>query len=243
MRLAESLDFYKRHAERYAEVSHLFRQSVYIESSHESLRSDSDLLNRLKVLAPGPRGLDAGCGAGARDTYTLYREGFDMYGIDAVPENLEVAAERHPGVAKCLRVVDLRKPLPFPDGYFDFVMCNGVIQHIPPEAATSVTLTELVRVLRPKGIFQLMFKNGEGVDMIFDADYGEERAFQLYDEAEILTTLEGCGCTLVEPSSSGDLGGLMYFTDPKHSSHCVFYVRKNGTPAAQFDRNGTSSHT
>ena len=226
VRQAESLDFYRRHARRYAEVSHLFRQSVYLDSSHEALRGDLDLLERLKDLVPGRRGLDAGCGAGARDTYMLYRQGFDMYGIDAVPENLEVAVEHHPGVAKRLSLADLTKPLPFSDDYFDFVICNGVIQHIPPEATMRVTLREFVRVLKPKGILQLMFKNGHGVETVFDADYGEDRVFRLYDEGEILETLTHKGCTLVKADSRDDLGGVMYFTDPKNTNHCVFYVRK-----------------
>ena len=241
VRQAHVLEFYKRNAQRYAEVSHLFRQSVYIDSSHDALRSDSDLLDRLMELAPGRRGLDAGCGAGARDTYMLHREGFDMYGIDAVPENLAVAVERHPEVAERLTLADLQEPLPFPDDYFDFVMCNGVIQHIPPQATMDVTLREFIRILRPNGVLQLMFKNGHGVDTLFDADYGEERAFQLYDESEVLEMLCRKDCTLVEADSGDDLGGVMYFTDPKHSSHCVFYVRKNASPSAPVYRNGNGA--
>jgi len=61
--------FYRDHAERYADVAHQFLQSVYIKSSHAALKGDVDLLERLKELTPGRRGLDAGCGAGARDVY------------------------------------------------------------------------------------------------------------------------------------------------------------------------------
>ena len=58
-----STDFYRRHARRYANVSHEFLQSVYVKSSHPALKNDWDVWDRLKQLAPGVRGLDAGCGA------------------------------------------------------------------------------------------------------------------------------------------------------------------------------------
>jgi len=56
--------FYTHYADRYAEVSHELLQSIYIESSHPKLTSDLDLIEHLKALIPGKRGLDAGCGAG-----------------------------------------------------------------------------------------------------------------------------------------------------------------------------------
>ncbi len=83
-----SPEFYRRNAERYAEVAHGFLQSVYVESSHPSLTNDSDLISRARALAPGHRCLDAGCGAGARDVYALWRTGCDAVGIDAVAENI-----------------------------------------------------------------------------------------------------------------------------------------------------------
>ena len=62
-----SEEFYRSHAHRYAEVSQQLLQSVYIKSSHPKLKGDMDLLERFIELAHGRMGLDAGCGAGARD--------------------------------------------------------------------------------------------------------------------------------------------------------------------------------
>ena len=42
-----SESFYRRHAQRYAEVSHNFIQSVYTDMSHPMLRGDSDLMDRV----------------------------------------------------------------------------------------------------------------------------------------------------------------------------------------------------
>jgi len=219
-------EFYARYADRYAEVSHQFLQSVYIKSSHPKLTGDMALIERFKALVPGKRGLDAGCGAGARDVYHLWSVGYDIFGVDAVKENIDTAVRLHPEIADRLSVADLREELPFPTSSFDFVMCNAVIQHIEPRLVETVTLPELCRVLKRDGVLQLMFKNGRGVLSIFDKDYGTERTFQLYDERRLLKSLEKLGMALIESESEDQLGGLMFFTDPKHARHCVFYMRK-----------------
>jgi SAM-dependent methyltransferase len=221
-----SEQFYHQHARRYAEVAHQFLQSVYVESSHPRLKNDWDLLERLKELTPGRRGLDAGCGAGARDVSALRASGYDIYGVDAVEESIRTAVELHPELADRVSVANLRQPLGFPDAYFDFVLCNAVIQHIPPDIVENTILPELARVLKPGGVLQLMFKNGRGLLTLFDKDYGVERTFQLHDERELLCILEQHDLRLVELESADRLGGMMYFTDPKQARHCVFFARK-----------------
>ncbi|MBN1152523.1 MAG: class I SAM-dependent methyltransferase [Dehalococcoidia bacterium] len=220
------LDFYRRNARRYASVAHAFTQSVYHESSHPELTDDMVLLKRAVGLSPGARCLDAGCGAGARDLFALWETGYDVYGIDAVPEAIAVAREMHPEIADRVQVADLTRNVPFEDGYFDLVLCNAVIQHIPESKVASTTLPELVRVLKPSGILQLMFKHGAGRLTLFDADYGVTRSFLLHDEARVLSLLDSLGMTLVEEDPATGLGGVMYFTDPKGAGHCVFHMRR-----------------
>ncbi len=218
--------FYSKHARRYAEVAHDYLQSIYTDSSHPKLKGDMDLLDRLKELAPGRRGLDAGCGAGARDVYQLWRDGFDVQGVDAVARNVVLAEELHPEIGDRVSVHDLRRPLPFPDEHFDFVICNAVIQHIEPEHVFEVVLHQFARVLRPGGVLQLMFKNGRGTITVYDKDFCAQRCFRLYDENEIIEALEEENLSLIE--TEGDaLGGVMFFTDPKSTRHCVFFMRKN----------------
>ena len=223
-------DFYQRHAQRYAELSEGFIHSVYTECSHPDFKGDMDLLNRLMELVPSGKGVDAGCGAGARDVHLLWNRGYDMYGLDAVDENIQVAKDQHPEIADRLQVADLQEPLPFSDSSFDLALCNAVIQHIPESVTNEVTLPELARVLRPGGVLQLMFKNGSGVETVVDTAYGEEgvdRSFQLYDENHVLKVLEACGCQLIDAGPEGKLGGFLYFKDPKPMRYCVFWVRKS----------------
>ena len=227
-----SAEFYRNHASQYATVAHEFRQSVYVRSSHPSLRNDWDALEHLTRLAPGKHGLDAGCGAGARDVFHLWSQGYDVVGIDAIEENIQVAHDLHPEVADRVFMADLRQELPFADEAFDFVMCNAVIQHIDPEIVQTLVLPELARVIRPQGVLQLMFKNGEGSLSVYDKDYGVERSFQLYDETRLLEILLQQGMTLVPAESPGGLGGLLYFADGEKVDHCLFFTRKVAGSAA-----------
>ena len=223
-----SESFYKEHAQRYAVVSHNFIQSVYSDVSHPGLTGDMALVDRLQELVPkGSRGLDAGCGAGARDVFDYWQKGYDIYGIDAVEENIEEARRLHPEIAERVSVVDLREPLASLDSSFDFVMCNAVIQHIEPDIALNTTLPELARVLKPGGILQLMFKYGNGIATIYDRDYGTDRTFQLYDVEEVIDALTAQGLRVI-PQDGERLGGVMYFKDPKPMDHCVFFARKDG---------------
>ena len=222
-----STDFYRQYAQEYARVSEQFLQSVYLKSSHASLKNDWDLWGRLMQLAPGPRGLDAGCGAGARDVFHAWSLGYDVIGIDSIEENIQAACDLHPEIADRVSLADLSYPLSFEDESFDFVACNAVIQHIEPDVVKDVVLPHFARILRPGGVLQLMFKCGHDIATVFDRDYGVNRSFRLYQESDVLRILNGLDMTLIEEEDPEKLAGLMYFTDPKNVDHCVFYARKS----------------
>ena len=185
---SDSLDFYKERAQRYSELSHEFTHSVYTGSSRSALKGDMDLLNRVDQLVAGNRGLDAGCGAGARDVYVLHTGGYDAYGIDAVEENISLGKKLHPEIADNLLVADLRAPLPFETASFDLVLCNAVIQHLLPETTEITTIPELARVLAPGGVPQLMFQTGSGVVTVSDRAYGPDEV----DSRSSYTMNTGC---------------------------------------------------
>ena len=223
-----SESFYRDHAQRYAEVSHNFIQSVYTETSHPGLKGDTDLMVRLRELVPaGSRGLDAGCGAGARDVFFYWQNGYDILGLDSVEENILEARNLHPEIADRVSVADLREPIGHPDTSFDFVLCNAVIQHIDPDIALGTTLPEFTRVLKAGGVLQLMFKIGQGIATVYDKDYGADRTFQLYGVDEVVGLLADRGLSVI-PAEAEKLGGLMYFKDPKPMDHCVLFARKAG---------------
>jgi SAM-dependent methyltransferase len=221
-----SADWYRRHAERYAQVADEWSQSIWVTHSHPALTDEQAALDRLVALAPGRCGLDVGCGAGARDVYRLMLAGYDVTGIDTIEENVALARTRHPEIAARVSVHDIREPLPFADASFDFAFCNSVIQHLEPEALYGVTLPEFARVLRPDGALQLIFKCGSGVLTIEDPDYGAERSFRLYEPDEVIARLAELGLALVRPRTAGEMGGVLHCEDHRRIDTCVMWVQQ-----------------
>ncbi len=119
-------------------------------------------------LSPGERVLDLGCGAGT-DTLVaaqMVSPGGHATGIDMTPEMLararRAASEMRQGNVEFLEGEAER--LPFPDGSFDVVVSNGVIDLVPDKDAV---FSELFRILVPGGRVQL-------ADVTIQTPVGEE---------------------------------------------------------------------
>ncbi|QKG23566.1 methyltransferase type 11 [Actinomadura verrucosospora] len=95
-------------------------------------------------VAAGTRVLEVGTGPGFVAAEAV-RRGAEVSALDADPDMAETARRNVPGLD--VRVAVLPE-VPFPDGTFDAVVGNFVINHVgAPDAA----LAELRRVLRPEG--------------------------------------------------------------------------------------------
>jgi SAM-dependent methyltransferase len=100
----------------------------------------------LRLLPPGERLLDVGCGAGLLAEQARGRFG-EVHGVDIAEAAVSLARER--GVKAS--VVNLNTdPLPYPDGFFDVVTFLGALQLVTD---LSAPLSECARVLRPGGRF------------------------------------------------------------------------------------------
>ncbi|MEO5821005.1 MAG: class I SAM-dependent methyltransferase, partial [Vicinamibacteraceae bacterium] len=115
-----------------------------------------DIVRRLGA----PKGatiLDAGCGSCAKSELLAAR-GLQVVGTDFSAEALKLAEEtvKARGFADriTLRQGDLTQ-LPFTDGEFPYVICWGVLMHVPE---VGKALSELARVLAPGG--QLVLSEG-----------------------------------------------------------------------------------
>lgn len=75
-----------------------------------------------------------------------------IWGIDVNKKALSLARK------KGIRAIyaDINKPLPFKDNYFDIISANQIIEHI---VNTDLLLSEIYRVLKPKGYLLLSTEN------------------------------------------------------------------------------------
>jgi ubiquinone/menaquinone biosynthesis C-methylase UbiE len=101
-------------------------------------------------LATGMKALDAGCGPGIITSVmaeVVGRQG-SVLAVDAHPQRLEEARAHCAQLPQCsFRQADVRK-LDLPEGTFDYVWSQFVLEYLKePEAA----LAELIRVTRPGG--------------------------------------------------------------------------------------------
>lgn len=111
---------------------------------------------RLGAVEPGQRVLDVGCGAGVDTILAGMRAGpsGEAVGVDVVPAMLD-RARRNLAEIECgnVRFAEASaESLPFPDRHFDVVISNGAFNLVPDKRKA---LTEVLRVLKPGGRFQL----------------------------------------------------------------------------------------
>jgi SAM-dependent methyltransferase len=103
----------------------------------------------------GGRALEYGCGAAGMSIF-LKERGYDAVGVDLSVAALQVARQnddlhRRRGAPLMLVAADSLR-LPFADGQFDVVMSYGLLEHFE-SAPLGRLLDEVVRVLRPGGVF------------------------------------------------------------------------------------------
>jgi len=91
--------------------------------------------------------LDVGCGTGRHAT-RLAGAGAKVEALDFSAGMLEQARKKPGAAGVQFRVHDLSKPLPYPAGTFDRVICGLVVDHI---ADLTGLFGEMLRVCRPSG--------------------------------------------------------------------------------------------
>ncbi len=136
----------------------------FYASGRETVRHT---LQRLEDLGLGPvhgPALDFGCGVG-RLTWALADHVSEVHGVDASPTMVRLARKHRPDDPRVKFHVVRRPPLPFPGGFFAFILSELTLQHIPPPAARRV-IREFLRVLAPDGI--LVFQ--EAADPLLPGD-------------------------------------------------------------------------
>lgn len=101
--------------------------------------------NKLMPQSITARTLDVGCGTGFMMEFDPNMEGVDIS---------EGMLEKNPFKDRC-HLGDAER-IPFPDEYFDHVICRALLHHVPSPGAA---LIEMKRVLKPGGTISILETN------------------------------------------------------------------------------------
>lgn len=147
--------------QRTVENAYAARSQEYIElfGSVDSVHADDLAMVRRWAELAGGWVLDIGCGPGQLSAY-LHGLGFDVTGIDPVPEFVEHARVRYPGPSF---EVGSAQTLDLPDGSVAGILAWYSLIHLPPDELDGV-LTEFRRMLAPGGVVLLGFFDGAAVE-------------------------------------------------------------------------------
>jgi ubiquinone/menaquinone biosynthesis C-methylase UbiE len=125
----------------------------------ESVQRGRQIVDQLAqhTLLAGKRILDLGCGCGGI-SIALKSADANVVGLDISSQQLAAALVRtvYDYEYEITFVQAGAERLPFSEGYFDFIVCNDVLEHVKSRGAT---LSEISRILKPGGFVYLQFPN------------------------------------------------------------------------------------
>jgi SAM-dependent methyltransferase len=178
--------------------SHIGRQYDAIASRWDRGMIDSQYglayLRRAMALA-SRRGsaLDVGCGSGGRIVSELLGNGFDVLGIDASEQMVELARRKHPESPFLVEDICIWTP-PEPA---DLVIAWDSIFHVPYREQRAV-VHKLCRSLASGGV--LLFTAGGSDGELSGEMHGHTFTYSSLADAEYLEIINGesCRCVLLE---------------------------------------------
>lgn len=132
---------------------------------------DLAMIGHLVAILPGPRILDAGCGAGRMVSHLASLDSeLRVSGVDLSREM--VRRTRALGIADDVVEGHLNR-LPHPDAAFDGILAWYSIIHVAP-GDLSGPMAEFCRVLRPGGAVLVAFQAGDGRRREIRRAYGHD---------------------------------------------------------------------
>lgn len=125
----------------------------------------------LEKIALGASILDAGCGPGHHANF-LVRQGYQVTGLDQSNAALEIARRSVPTGCKPNFILGDMRRIVMPDCSFDAVWASGSLIHSPREQLAK-HLSELIRVLKPGGVFAFTMQTNRIREMAADGRFFE----------------------------------------------------------------------
>lgn len=156
--------------------------AAYVERTfHLDMTKPRRELTRL--LRPGARVLDAGCGSG-RDALAFSQAGFEVDAFDASPE-MAALARAHTGLDVACHTFDDVTALERYDGIW---ACASLV-HLDDEGLLRA-LTRLMAALKVGGVIFMSLKKGEGLRFAEDGRVFNDFTLERLTELEPLRSLE-----------------------------------------------------
>jgi ubiquinone/menaquinone biosynthesis C-methylase UbiE len=158
----------------------------------------------LAQVKPGDCVLEIGCATGTLSLAAKRKAGPSgkVFGIDIIPGMIE-RSQRKAAQANADVVFQLGsiENIPFPDNYFDVVMCSFMIFHMSEKVRCN-GIAEIYRVLKPNGRL-LVLDLGLPAQGLSRAIAERILGFMLkHDLKELLPVMESCGFSKVQISKA-----------------------------------------
>lgn len=120
------------------------RKAIILNERYGDLKHDYEVLSGILTTIAPIRLFDCGCGSGR--LFPLYQDlGIkEIFGQDISKESLNLARAQYNYQNIKLLNTPAEK-LNFPDSYFSIVICNRILQHIPPDSI-ELTVKSLCRL-------------------------------------------------------------------------------------------------
>ena len=159
-------------------------------------------------IAPGMRIIDAGCGGGRNLVY-FFRNGYDIFGVDADPGAIRsvraIANELAPDLPETNFKVEPVEQMSFPDAFADVVLGSAVLHFAADDEQFAAMVREMWRVLKPGGLLFCRLASDIGMETRvqrisgrrFLLPDGSER--YLVDQAMLLDLTRALGGRLLDP--------------------------------------------
>jgi ubiquinone/menaquinone biosynthesis C-methylase UbiE len=171
------------------------------ENNNHLIYPDEEVIRIIKKFFL-PKGvakvLDAGCGAG-RHTLALLREGLSVTAMDSSPSALKITENLVASVYPNVRYVESNiASLPFENGYFDAILCWGVLHYLN-DVEFAHAVDEFHRVLKSGGVLGLTLRSVEDSEcnhscrdimQVSQAFESKGMGFRYFDEADIGAVLK-----------------------------------------------------
>lgn len=159
-------------------------------------------------IAPGMRIVDAGCGGGRNLVY-FFRNGYDIFGVDADPGAIAsvraIAARLAPNLPESNFRVEPVEQMTFPDAFADVVLGSAVLHFARDDEQFAGMVRQMWRVLKPGGMLFCRLASDIGMEsrvrQLDGRRYllpdGSER--YLVDQRMLLDLTRNLGGTLIDP--------------------------------------------